>query len=80
MSLELERERRDLAQCDRDITKGQERIRKQLIALAQLRAHGLETGDGERLFGVMRDTLVQWERHREMIVARIAYLEQQEKH
>lgn len=75
VATELERERDALEKSGNDIAEGQNRIDRQIKLIADLRAKGLDTGEGERLLALLGDTLTHWEQHHEMIVERIAYLE-----
>jgi len=52
-------------------------LRNQQDLLRELRAGGHDTKQAERLVGLMMQTLVEWERHRTLIVERVAYLEKE---
>lgn len=75
MATELEREREALEEADGDLAEGQDRVDRQAALIAEMRAKGLDTAEGERLLKLLGETLWHWEQHREMIVERIAYLE-----
>lgn len=75
MATELEREREALEKAGADIAEGQDRIDRQAALIAEMRSKGLDTAEGERLLTLLGDTLAHWEKHREMIVERISYLE-----
>lgn len=72
---ELEGERRTLVLADRDIREGEARIAhlRQLIDREGL--SGRDAARAEDTLGIFLATLQQWQRHRELIVQRIAYLE-----
>lgn len=75
LSAELEEERATLDRAERDILDGRGRIARQQATLTDLRAKALDTGHAERLLTLLQETLTQWERHRTLILQRIAYLE-----
>ena len=76
--LELDAERRLLKKADVDIEEGRSRVRDQQDRVMSLRTAGLGgLGEAEHLLQVMIQTLVEWERHRTLIVQRIAFLEKQ---
>ena len=64
-----------LVKAETDIEDGWKRLRNQQDLLRELRAGGHDTKQAERLVGLMMQTLVEWERHRTLIVERVAYLE-----
>ena len=63
-----------LVKAETDIEDGWKRLRNQQDLLRELRAGGHDTKQAERLVGLMMQTLVEWERHRILIVERVAYL------
>lgn len=71
---ELEAERWLLTKAQTDIEQGRVRLRNQEDLLAILQASGHDTLQAERLVLVLRQTLVEWERHRNLIEQRIEYL------
>jgi hypothetical protein len=71
---ELDQERATLAHADRDIASGQDRIERQRALLMSGRLKGPDIEEAERLLGALQSTLAEWERHRALIVERIAYL------
>jgi hypothetical protein len=73
--LELEAEKRLLVKADADIEAGWSRLRNQQDLLSSLQAAGENTREAERLVQLIRQTLIEWERHRGLIEQRIAYLE-----
>ncbi len=78
VALELQSERRLLQKADADIQAGQHRLSHEQELLNSLRTSRHNTTEAERLVGLMTDSLVEWERHRELIVQRIAYLEERQ--
>ena len=66
-----------LVKAETDIEDGWKRLRNQQDLLRELRAGGHDTKQAERLVGLMMQTLVEWERHRILIVERVAYLEKE---
>ena len=74
-ALELESEKRQLVKAEADIENGWSRLRKQEDLVTSLRASGQNTAQAEKLIELLKQTLIQWERHRALIEQRIAYLE-----
>lgn len=74
LALELASERRLLVKADADIEAGRDRLHSQQELLSSLRNAGHDTVQAERLVGLMTDTLLEWERHRVLIMERIEYL------
>jgi hypothetical protein len=72
---QLEAEQRLLVKADRDIEEGWQRIHDQEHRVRELMAGGHDTRQAERLVDLLRQTLVEWERHRILIAQRIAYLQ-----
>jgi hypothetical protein len=66
-----------LVKAETDIEDGWKRLRNQQDLLRELRAGGHDTKQAERLVGLLMQTLVEWERHRILIVERVAYLEKE---
>jgi hypothetical protein len=73
---ELEFERGDLVRADKHISEGLARLGRQEDALAVLRANGGPFPEAEQLYSLTSSTLTEWQRHRVLIVERIAYLEE----
>lgn len=73
---QLDAERRLLVKADQDIEEGWQRIRDQEDRLHELMAGGHDTRQAERLVGLLKQTLIEWERHRVLIAQRIEYLRQ----
>jgi hypothetical protein len=74
---QLKAERSLLLKAERDIEEGSRRLRNQQQLLADLQASGHDSKQAERLVRLMQETLLEWERHRVLIVDRVAYLERQ---
>jgi hypothetical protein len=72
---ELATEKALLLKSEDDIERGRVRLRHQENLLLELRADGHDTRQAERLVELLRETLIEWERHHVMIAERIAYLE-----
>ncbi len=71
---ELRHEQAVLIKAETDIEHGWERLRGQQDLVNQLQNAGRDTEQAERLVQLMKQTLVEWERHRRLIEQRIAYL------
>jgi hypothetical protein len=74
---QLDAEQRLLVKADKDIDEGWQRIRSQEDRVRELLAGGHDTRQAERLVELLKETLVEWERHRVLIVQRVAYLRQE---
>ncbi|AMA58679.1 hypothetical protein [Bradyrhizobium sp. CCGE-LA001] len=74
---QLDAEQRLLVKADKDIDEGAQRVRDQEERIRDLMADGHDTRQAERLVGLLRQTLIEWERHRILIKERIIYLRQQ---
>ena len=72
---QLHAEQRLLAKADSDIDEGWLRIRNQEDRVRELRAGGHDSRHAERLVDLLRQTLVEWERHRSLILQRVNYLQ-----
>ena len=75
VALELEAEKRLLVKADADIEAGWTRLRNQQDLLSSLQAAGENTREAEWLVHLMKQSLIEWERHRVLIEQRIAHLE-----
>jgi hypothetical protein len=73
--LEIEAERRLLQKADLDIERGRSRLRNQQELVASLQASSQHSTEGERLVQLLQRMLIEWERHRNLIEQRLAYLE-----
>jgi hypothetical protein len=71
----LRAEKNLLLKADSDIEEGRRRLRNEQDLLLDLQAGGHDTKQAERLVELMQTTLTEWERHRTLIVERVAYLE-----
>lgn len=74
--LELEVEKRRLQKAETDIERGSTRLRNQQHLLETLQASGHDTVHAERLMLLFRQTLAEWEHHRNLIEQRIEHLKQ----
>lgn len=72
---ELRREHDHLIKAETGIEQGWGRLRNQQDLLHELQSAGRNTEQAERLVQLMKQTMVEWERHRRLIVERIAFLE-----
>jgi hypothetical protein len=71
---QLNAEQRLLCKADRDIEEGWQRLRDQEDRVHELMAGGYDTRQAERLVDLLKQTLVEWERHRTLIEQRVIYL------
>ena len=74
MARELEAEKRLLVKAGADIEAGWTRLRNQQDLLSSLQATGGDTREAERLVRLMKQSLIEWERHRVLIEQRIVHL------
>lgn len=74
---QLHAEQRLLIKADQDIQEGSQRIRDQEERVRDLQAGGHDTRQAERLVDLLRQTLIEWQRHRILIEQRVSYLQQQ---
>ncbi|UPK40569.1 hypothetical protein IVB18_35960 [Bradyrhizobium sp. 186] len=72
---QLRQERRHLSKADTDIEEGLLRIRYQEIRVQELQSGGYDSRQAERLVELLKQTLVEWERHRTLILQRLNHLE-----
>lgn len=72
---QLHAEQRLLVKADADINEGWLRIRNQEDLVRELQAGGHDSRHAERLVELLKQTLVEWERHRTLIVQRVNYLQ-----
>jgi len=72
---ELKAERALLLKAEGDIEEGWKRLRNQQDLVQGLQAAGHDTRQAEHLVLLMKQSLVEWERHRVLIEQRVAYLE-----
>jgi hypothetical protein len=74
---QLNAEQRLLVKAVQDIEDGWHRIRDQEERVRDLQAGGHDTRQAERLVDLLKQTLVEWERHRTLIEQRVVYLRDQ---
>ncbi|MBR0685357.1 hypothetical protein JQ612_14515 [Bradyrhizobium manausense] len=74
---QLHAEQRLLVKADADIDEGWLRIRNQEDLVQELRAGGHDARQAERLVELLKQTLVEWERHRTLIVERVNFLQRE---
>ena len=55
--------------ADRQIGEGKLRIASQAALVEEMRALHQDCGPAEHLLQLMRESLVEWDRHRSMIIA-----------
>ena len=71
---QLDTEQNLLVKAEKDIEEGWKRIRDQEDRVRELMAGGHDTRQAERLVNLLRQTVVEWERHRVLIEQRVEYL------
>ncbi len=74
---QLNAERNLLVKAERDIADGWLRLRDQEDRVRELQADGHDIRQAERLVELLKQTLLEWERHRTLIEQRVIYLRQQ---
>jgi hypothetical protein len=74
---ELLNEQNQLAKAEVDIEQGWSRLRNLQDLLSERQSTGRDSREAERLVQLVKETLVEWERHRRLIEQRIAYLEKE---
>ncbi|SFH69874.1 hypothetical protein [Bradyrhizobium sp. Gha] len=74
---QLNAEQRLLVKADSDIDEGWLRIRSQEDLVRELRAGGHDTRQAERLVDLLKQTLLEWERHRTLILQRVQFLQRE---
>ncbi|MBI5260800.1 MAG: chemotaxis protein CheB [Bradyrhizobium sp.] len=72
---QIEAEKRMLAKAEADLENGRTRLRNQKALLTIVHDSERDAEQAERLAALLRQTLIEWERHRNLIERRIAYLE-----
>ena len=75
MSLDRDKERRDLAKIEASIIEGERRISEQRLRVDELRRNGRETAEAETTLRSFEDSLVEWRHHRDSIIALIAQID-----
>ncbi len=76
-SRQLQAEERLLVKADQDIADGSKRIRDQEDRVRELMAGGHDWAQAQRLVELLKETLIEWERHRALIEQRVVYLRHQ---
>lgn len=76
-SEQLRKEQHLLVKADADIEEGWTRIRNQEDRVRELEAGGYDARLAQRLVSTLKQTLVEWERHRTLIEQRVNYLQGQ---
>ena len=61
-------EREHLGKAERDIAEGERRITRQMVLIERLRQDGHDTAEAEKLLLTLRETLAEWQTHREEIL------------
>jgi hypothetical protein len=74
---QLHTEQRLLDKANTDIDEGWQRIRNQEDLVRELQAGGHDSQHAERLVNLLKQTLVEWERHRTLIIQRVNYLQRE---
>jgi hypothetical protein len=64
---QLKAEKTLLLKAERDIENGRKRLRGQQQLLADLQAAKQDSKQAARLVQLLRETLIEWERHRALI-------------
>jgi hypothetical protein len=72
---QLRQEQLLLEKADVDIEEGSLRIRAQQARVQELQAGGYDSRQAERLAELLEQTLVEWERHRTLIIQRVNFLQ-----
>ncbi|WP_407158652.1 hypothetical protein [Bradyrhizobium sp. STM 3557] len=67
-------EETQLWKADINILAGRVRLLNQEHLISTLQETGRPTGEAERFAALLRETLAEWERHRRLIVERLAHL------
>ena len=77
LAAELRAEKTLLIKAEKDIEEGWRRLRNQQQLLEDLQVGGHDSKQAERLVLLLKQTLIEWERHRVLIEQRIVHLEGQ---
>lgn len=72
---QLRLEKTLLIKADKDIQEGWQRLRNQQQLRDDLEAGGHDSKQAERLVQLLKQTLIEWERHRALIEERINHLQ-----
>ncbi|PVE20656.1 hypothetical protein DC522_30990 [Microvirga sp. KLBC 81] len=57
-----------LAKAERDIAEGERRITRQMLLIEKMLQEGRDTAEAEKLLLILRETLAEWQAHREEIL------------
>jgi hypothetical protein len=76
---EIRAEELQLHKATADVSAGQARLRNQECLLAGMAGRSRATAPAERLVALLRDSLIEWERHRVLIEQRLAYLRERHR-
>ena len=72
---QLRAEQQLLKKADTDIEDGWQRIHAQEVRVREFQTSGHDAQQAERLVDLLKETLVQWERHRTLIIQRVDFLQ-----
>ncbi len=70
-------EERLLVKAEADIDEGARRIRDQEDRVRELQAGGHDAAHAQKLVELLKQTLVEWERHRTLIIQRVDFLKRE---
>ena len=70
--MDLATEKAHLAQAERDIAQGEQRITRQMLLIDRMRRGGHDVSEAEKLLQMLRDTMAVWQTHREDILMELA--------
>ncbi len=76
-SEQLRKERELLVKAEADIEEGWTRLRTQEDRVREMQGGGHDTRLAQKLVSTLRQTLIEWERHRALIEQRVVYLKGQ---
>jgi len=72
---DLQREREELIAADQHLVEGEQRISRQIVLIQRLAEQGCDTALAKVLLGLLEETMVTWQDHRQLILDAIARLE-----
>ncbi|GAO39525.1 hypothetical protein SCH01S_33_00120 [Sphingomonas changbaiensis NBRC 104936] len=67
--MDRQMETRHLAVADRKIAEGEARAERQLELIERLKMRGADTATADALLDLLRQTLMGWNRERDLIIA-----------
>jgi|tagenome__1003787_1003787.scaffolds.fasta_scaffold16616537_1 ferritin len=73
---DLQQEREQLAQADQHIAEGRRRVTDQVALIARLAQEEQDTTEAWRLLRTLEEALEGWYEHRQIILGKIARLDQ----